>query len=85
MSAVVIPFPAFVPDRQAQQLYLDLSAASDRLNDLLDDLPGQTVSGEETREELRIAMKLMETAETLLRGTLEREMPKWERSGLGEA
>ncbi len=67
----------YPPDRQAQRLRQALKVTSERLADLVLDIPNQTVRGPETRSELTSALGLLNEAAELLDRTRERELDRF--------
>lgn len=67
------------PDRMAQKLWERVSAASQRVASLVDNIPWQTVSGERTRAELAQVGELLKEAASILARTCSREELRYMR------
>jgi hypothetical protein len=65
------------PDRTAQHLWRGVATASDAISNLVTEIPCATVSGEESRRELREAQALLGQAAALLARTSERETARY--------
>jgi ABC-type transporter Mla subunit MlaD len=71
MSNVVAVPPKF--DTRAQSLWQEVAEASDQVAALVDNIPGLTVTGAETRSELERAAALLRAVADILRRTERRE------------
>jgi ABC-type transporter Mla subunit MlaD len=71
MSNVVAVPPKF--DTRAQSLWQEVAEASDQVGALVDNIPGLTVTGAETRSELERAAALLRAVVDILRRTERRE------------
>jgi hypothetical protein len=71
MSNVVAVPPKF--DTRAQSLWQEVAEASDEVAALVDNIPGLTVTGAETRSELERAAALLRAVVDILRRTERRE------------
>jgi ABC-type transporter Mla subunit MlaD len=71
MSNVVAVPPKF--DTRAQSLCQEVAEASDQVAALVDNIPGLTVTGAETRSELERAAALLRAVVDILRRTERRE------------
>ena len=60
-------------DERAQALWQEVAAASDEIASLVDNIPGLTVAGAETRSELERAAALLKAVADILRRTERRE------------
>lgn len=60
-------------DERAQALWQEVAAASDEIATLVDNIPGLTVTGAETRSELERAAALLKAVADILRRTERRE------------
>jgi hypothetical protein len=84
MSTVFPPVPKMDPE--AQSLWHEVAKASDEVAAIVDRIPGLTVMGVETRNELERAAALLEAVAGILRRTERREgarHAKVDRSILG--
>jgi hypothetical protein len=70
---------AGAPDRVAQKLWERVSAASQRVASLVDNIPWQTVSGERSRAELSEVGDLLKQAASILARTAAREELRYMR------
>jgi hypothetical protein len=71
MSTVFSPVPKIDPE--AQSLWHEVAKASDEVAAIVDRIPGLTVMGVETRNELERAAALLEAVAGILRRTERRE------------
>jgi len=60
-------------DERAQALWQEVAAASDEIAAIVDNIPGLTVMGAETRSELERAAALLKAVADILRRTERRE------------
>jgi len=66
-------------DERAQTLWQDVANASDEIATLVDNIPGLTVMGAETRSELERAAALLQAVADILRRTERREGARYAR------
>ena len=71
MSTIVAVVPKL--DALAQSLWQEVAKASDEVAVLVDNIPGLTVAGAETRSELERAAALLKAVADILRRTERRE------------
>ena len=71
MSSVVLTGPKI--DAEAQSLWHEVATASDEVAAIVDRIPGLTVTGFETRNELERAAALLKAVAVILRRTERRE------------
>ena len=71
MSSIVLTGPKM--DAEAQSLCHEVATASDEVAAIVDRIPGLTVTGVETRNELERAAALLEAVAGILRRTERRE------------
>jgi hypothetical protein len=71
MSSVVLTGPKM--DAEAQSLWHEVATASDEVAAIVDRIPGLTVTGFETRNELERAAALLKAVAVILRRTERRE------------
>ena len=71
MSSVVLTGPKI--DAEAQSLWHEVATASDEVATIVDRIPGLTVTGFETRNELERAAALLKAVAVILRRTERRE------------
>jgi hypothetical protein len=84
MSTVFLTGPKMDPE--AQSLWHEVAKASDEVAAIVDSIPGLTVTGVETRNELERAAALLKAVAVILRRTERREgtrYAKMNRSILG--
>jgi ABC-type transporter Mla subunit MlaD len=66
-------------DDRAQALWQEVATASDEIATLVDNIPGLTVMGAETRSELERAAALLKAVADILRRTERREGARYAR------
>ncbi len=71
MSKITVATPKF--DACAQALWQEVAEASDLVATIVDNIPGLTVAGAETRSELERAAALLKAVADILRRTERRE------------
>lgn len=73
------------PDPAAQELWGHVAEASDRVSELMDEIPAVSVRGEDTRRELAEAHTLLTRVIEVLRRVEGREVPRYAEFAGGQS